>query len=840
MHTTAKTGSAAVGKGIRAGFAILLMLASGTPALAQTPEACRLESLSPAGVRSYLTESWGTLGFALTNPTAEDLEARVLTFYAGDPARQYGRDVWIPAHARLASWFSMGPPLWQVDRNVVELKSLLYDRKRGQEHLNRSPEGQPLHSEIVRFARSEPGTAVMLDADIADASQAAVSPQDEVRAGEIRDLVRLFRQSAGLSTRVNSIKQRFLIPTPEALEGTDHFVLASDRIKDDIVGGQVLRGWLERGGALWILLDRVEPGTVATLLGNVLDYHVVDRTSLTRINVRNGPANPHRAEPQAVEVEEPVDFVRVLAPRHQVLYAIDGWPAAFLMEVGRGRILFTTLGPRGWMRPRLPSEPRSKIPEFPDLPVALTPLEFLAGELHLQRPERPPFTEEELRTQVAEQISYSVVKRATVFLVFGAFFLVLIGLTAALGRKLLLEHMGWLGPVLALGTAGVFIILGERSRSAVPPTVAVVQIADAVPGLNEVETSGSFAVYQPGLASTPIGAEKGGSFDLDLTGLEGRVLRRVRTDLDRWHLENLELPAGIRLASFRQTVRSREPVEATIRFGPQGAEGRVVPGPFQQLEDLLVSTPGAHTVAVRPATDGTFRLREADELQAGELVVGGLLTDRQRTHQRLYKRLLAEPQPRYIANRNLLLAWAEPVDMHFQLAAQARTTGSALLVVPLQFERTPRGTPVTIPGAFVYCQRISSDGRYLPPRMDSRLAASIHLRFQIPDSVLPLNVESARFTLQMVAPAREIEIGAFADGKVVPLRRLTSPHGVEQIEITDRRLLQPDDQGVVHVNVEVGDVHGGHAVQDQWRLDSVGLEIHGRTPDEGKSEHGSR
>src|SRR5437660_5913508 len=86
---------------------------------------------------------------------------------------------------------------------------------------------------------------------------------------------------------------------------------------------------------------------------------------------------------------------------------------------------------------------------------------------------------------------------------------------------------------------------------------------------------------------------------LDTEGLEGRALRRVQTDLDRWHWENLDLPPGVRTGPFRHTVRTAEPVEATVRFGPDGVEGRVTPGPFGRIEDALLSTPGRHVLAAR-------------------------------------------------------------------------------------------------------------------------------------------------------------------------------------------------------------------------------------------------
>jgi hypothetical protein len=569
---------------------------------------------------------------------------------------------------------------------------------------------------------------------------------------------------------------------------------------------------------------------VATLLGNVLEFQVVDRVSLTHVHIRSGPANPHRPDTPVRELQEPVDFVRVLVPRSPVLYTVNGWPAAFRTEVGRGRVLFTTLGARGWMRPRSDSDPQPTFAEFPRLPVPLGPFEFLAREMHPD-PERPLLSTEDLRSYVIQQVSYSVVGRDTLLLVFGVFFLVLTVASVALDRRRLLEHLGWLGPALALAAAGVLIALGESSRNAVPATVAVAQILDAEPGINDVPAAGVLVTYEPSSSTSAIGAEQGGAFDLDMAGLEGRVLRRVQTDPDHWHWENLELPAGMRVAPFRYTVRTPEPVEATVRFGPEGAEGRVTAGPFGQLEDPLLSMLGQHAVAVRLRADGTFRAGSDDELSGGPALLGGLLNDRQRARQGLYQKLLAEPQPGYIAGRHLLLAWAEPVDMHFTLGRPTRTMGSALLTIPLRFERTPPRTRVTVPAAFVDCRRITSDGRSLRPALESRSATQMQLRFEIPASVQPLLVESARLTLKLSAPGREVVVGEEA----APWRRLTSPLGVEHVEVTGPRLLRLDEHGALYVPVTVGEARRGAVSLDLWRLESAGLEVRGRTEDEHES-----
>lgn len=802
---------------------MLLALAVCPTAGAEDPvDRPHLKGVGPVGARPNLTEGWGVLGFTLSNPTDREVEARVLTFYADAPGRQYGRDVRVPARSVLRSWSCVGPPPGPPGRDVVELKSLLYDRTGGHEVLLRSPEGPPLGSHMLRFRRKEPGTVVLLDADVADGSREPPSPAERARAEDARELVRAFRHHALLSDRVNAVPQRFLPPTAEALDGVDHFVLATDRLADDPAGRRTVREWLERGGTLWVMLDLVGPATLGPLLGDVADVRVVDRVSLTRVQFRNGAMNAHRAEVPAAEYEEPVDFVRVLTAGPQVHYTVDGWPAAFVKDVGRGRVVFTALAARGWVRERAAKDPKPRYAEFPKLPVPLVPFEFLAAEIH-PGSDRPPLTADDLREAAVGEIGYSVTGRGTVVAVFGGLFAALAGAAVALGRRGKREHLGWVGPGLALGAAGVFVALGLSSRGAVPPTVAVAQVVDAVPGLDEVQASGVLAVYHPTASTVPVGAERGGDFDLDLSGLEGRVQRRVRTDLDRWHWDDLELPTGVRTAPFRQTLRTDAPVEAVVRFGPDGAEGRVTTGPFGRLEDVLLSTPGRHFLAVAPGADGSFRVNGDDELHGGQLVVGTLLTDRQRARQALYEKLLAEPQPRHVANRGLLLGWAGPADLHFALGADGRK-GEALVAVPLQYERTPPGTRVVVPAAFVDCVRATADGRRFRPTTEAQLAAAMRLRFQIPASVRPLTVDGARLTLHLSAPGREVVVGAVSGRDAVTVRRLQGPVGVERIEV-DPRLMPPDEDGVMTASLVVGEA-GERTV---WRLESAGLELRGRT-----------
>ncbi len=809
--------------------ALALLFAMGQPLLAQKADPQpRLRSLTPDGARSYLSQRPGTLRFGVSNPLPNDLDARVVTFYEDAPDTQYGRDVWLPSKATLWSWFPLGPPPKKTDRGSVELRSYLYDRTGKTERLIRSSEGQPYKSDLLPFEKRDAITTVMLDLDIQDGSGPASTPEQQARADELHEFVRVFRHGIGLSSRLNAINQRFLPPISEAFDGIDQFVLASDRIVNDGDGRRALRGWLERGGHLWIPLDYVSQETVSALLGDVLNLQVVDRVSLTNVLLKTGSRQSYYAETEPRDFEKPVDLVRVLAPGQQIFYTVDGWPAATGADIGRGRVVFTMLGTRGWTRPRTEHETPSKYKEFPLLPVASRAFQYVIDELQV-RTERPLLPEETQRNFVSDQISYKVVNRSWVLLVFSLLFVGLVAGWVALARRSLLEHLGWIGPFLAICAAAIFVGLGARARSAVPPTAAVVQFVDAVPGSDVIPVSGYLGVYQPDVSQIAPGAQQGVDFNLDFTGLTGRVHSRLQEDLNRWHWENIELPPGsVRTGTFQYAIPGSQPIEAVLEFGSEGVEGKFTSGPFHNLEDALLIAPGPRALPATLGPDGSLKAGGADGLQDGQLISAGLLTDRQRSHQDLYEKLLAEPLPHFLANRLLLLAWADPVDMHFVFGQQTRLAGAALLMIPFRFEKTPPGKQITVPNAFVDCRRLGGEGQLLPPANEFRFGVKNQLRFQLPPEVLRMKVEKARLSIKIRAPLRTVDVGVVVSGEEKHLKQLASPFGLEQIEITDPALLPFDKDGRLTVTVDVSNVQG-KAVQDVWYIDWVGMEVRGRT-----------
>ncbi len=771
--------------------------------------------------------------FSVTNWTNQDRLARVLVFFPDRPDVQYGRDVWVPAHSTQSSWMLVGPGSHPKPGQSSEIQMLLYDRTDGTDRLILPPTEERIRARGVLHRRREPFTVIYLDEEVPQDEVLGQLPQPDSRETEAIYLAIGFRHTRTLSEYVPRINARLLPPVEEAFDGIDHFILASNRIARDPAGMQALRRWVEQGGKVWVMLDQIDPDVLAPLLGNALDFQVVDRVSLTSLRVEQlsiGKQTPTLLPLQ--KFERPVDFVRVLLPdNEQAKYTINGWPIWFTRQIGRGKVVISMLGSRGWFRPRMQREPRSPYPNLPSFPMPTAPLEDLGWELHHQE-NVSSFPVEAFRPLLVEEIGYSVLNRGAVVLVFGIFILAVLALGIGLRHSRRPELLGWLAPAVALAAGGVFVAFGETSRRAAPPTEAVSQVVDAVSGKEEAALHGLMAVYQPDSGAAELGVTRGGFIELNDEGLEGQTRRFVLTDLGAWHWENLSLPAGVRMSPFHATVPTAKPIMAVAHFGPTGIEGRVEAGPFEDLSDLLLSTPGGRNLAVQLRPDGTFHSGSEDILPREQYLAGAVLNDRQQQRQNLYREFLKPPRADYLQERNVLLAWAKPIDPHFHIAPQERFVGSALLVVPLRFERPAAGQRVTIPGPLLNYQRILA-GAPTRPLLKSNQNIDMHLRFQLPAEVLPFQLEHAHLSARIDAPSWRVTISGQAEDKFVEIQHVDNPLDLIRIDL-DERYLHLDQGGGLHLNLSISQVGGnelgvGSGMQENWRIEYLELEVSGHS-----------
>lgn len=815
--------------------ALLMLLAVGAAAAQEpAPTKLRLSGMVPGGARTTVTEGWNVLEFTLTNFTDTDRLTRVFVLYEGEPEVQYGRQVWVPAGATVNSWLLAGPAASQRHEKSREIQMLLYDATSGTEELVLPRTDERVRARAVGYSKRETTTTILYDMPPLEEDLPPGQPPPPLTPGEEAAVMsRSFRLNRGLSERVQLLAPGGLPRLTAGFDAVDQVILASNEVADDAAGLRALRRWLLQGGTLWVALDLVDPDRLAPLLGEALDFQLVDRVGLTEFRVAPTMADPAAPPVPVQRHDRPVTLARVLLPAGEIAaHAVGGWPAWFHRRVGAGKVIFTTLGPRGWLRARRAGEPRAPFPTFPDQPVPTEPFGAVCEAVYVPGAVRHDLEASDLEPALAEQIGYTVVPLNAAALVFGVF------LAAALGIGLLLrqtrrpETIGAAAPVLALAAGAAFVVLGGQARDAAPPTDAAAQLVATAPGIDEVALHGMLAAYRSTSGPAELAVTNGGFFEPDLRGLEGRRRRLVVTDFDRWHWEGVALPAGVRFAPFRAAAPANPPPSVVARFGPNGLEGTLEPGPFHGLTDAVLDPAEGRRLAVRLGPDRAFRVGPADVLPAGQYLAGAVLSDSQRRRQELYRHALKRDAGHTGTGPPIVYAWAEPLDLHFTFAPQgARQTGMSLLKLPLRLERPTPGTRITVPGPLVTVRRQLGEN-LTPPTPESSQPAEMDLRFQLPAAALPLEVTRARLSARVDARGRTLTVSGQGDAGRVELHRAESPIDPFTVEIGDARLLRPNATGGLHLHLSIGGAarqgKGARAsAPTKWAIEYLELEVIG-------------
>jgi hypothetical protein len=225
--------------------------------------------------------------------------------------------------------------------------------------------------------------------------------------------------------------------------------------------------------------------------------------------------------------------------------------------------------------------------------------------------------------------------------------------------------------------------------------------------------------------------------------------------------------------------------------------------------------------------DLSFQGGSGDVLPPGQYVAGTLLSDQQQRRQEVYRAFLKRVGHGPREARTLLLGWTRPVDLHFQLATEPRTTGTALVVMPLRLERPAPDTRITVPGPFLPYRRIR-EGISVGLTPEGTNPTDMELRFQLPTEVLPLDLERARILVRIDAPSRRVTISGMGKDGPVEVRHVDNPLDPLRIDVTDKALLRLDPEGGLFVKLEIGaPLKGGN--EEKWILHYIEVEVTGKT-----------
>ena len=206
--------------------ALIFLSISSVHAQEGNPSLLRMSGLRPVGPRTTVTEGWSTLQFDLRNLDAKGRDARVSVFYPERPDVQFARDVWVPAHASLTTWITVGPAPKQKGEFGREIKAVLYERVDGAYRPVLPPGDERVRSQAVPYLKREPTTALY-----ADLPQAKFGKTEPVTLNpDLVTLARIPRYFAGLSDHVSIVPDEYLPPTQESLDAVNVFIVAGNRL----------------------------------------------------------------------------------------------------------------------------------------------------------------------------------------------------------------------------------------------------------------------------------------------------------------------------------------------------------------------------------------------------------------------------------------------------------------------------------------------------------------------------------------------------------------------------------------------------------------------------------
>ena len=89
--------------------------------------------------------------------------------------------------------------------------------------------------------------------------------------------------------------------------------------------------------------------------------------------------------------------------------------------------------------------------------------------------------------------------------------------------------------------------------------------------------------------------------------------------------------------------------------------------------------------------------------------------------------------------------------------------------------------------------------------METKAAATEWLRFQLPRSVLPIELSRATISLTARVPSRSLEVLVVVGGEQVVVTKLSHPIGTYSIDVDRPELLQLDGDGGLSLAIRVSE-----------------------------------
>ena len=766
----------------------------------------------------------------VSNPTENRGEGIVVAIVDGIPDRQSARRLALrPGQSREVDLF-LNIPQSVANKESIDIVTRLYEDSGGTEVIQGA--GQRAEYKFTLTVEKEANFAAFLMDEEELAVPSWYWPQSHP----------LMSYEWAIATRIDSGTPRRVAnmgSSPLPIHQLDWSVLKSAVVADesklqDLAFVDSLRSFVEAGGKLWVMLDRVSPTAIRPLLGTNQLCEDVDAVELQEFTVSViGDSTQIAESDRVVSSEEPLRMRRVLQSGGTVTHEVDGWPAAIWMSVGYGEILLTTLDPAAWVEPRdLSNDPGGN-----SMGVSAYASRIWASRLALEVnvPTRNlPLVAE--TSYPLELMGSRVVPKGWIATGLSVFCLLLLVLGVWRWRAGDLRTIGIAIPTLAIVFSGGMVLATSFTRLDQPESVTRLQLIQVAEDGASAVVREQAAVYLKAGRQMDLSGSVDGAVQID-EGLQSGVQRRTQNGFQTWQLNNVSWPPGF----WRYSSQFRVPtddlkVKAILDSDGLRLELPELPSP---LEDPVLS----YTLGGRMLVGGSGPTRSVDPsltAKDGRWIAGTLISTEQQRRLEIYKQFFA-PGDRKQYLDQVLYGWTDVWPETPGWSQELEKSGSALVALPVELQRPDPMELIDVPHGLVRLQNDESrlgsslafDGQTGEWVRELTSAATANLQLVLPKELVPFEAEYLDLMLNMEAPQRDVQLRIETEQGVVFTQDFNEPSIPWSSRVSDPRVLEAAKDGSLNLILEVSerkDLKQGESSSRSvpWQVNNLEASYRGR------------
>ena len=787
--------------------------------------------VNAGGIGRYVEGRWGMTKAVASNAGTSTQSGLVVITPPGSAGLQYAKTITVPPGASFETSWPVRVGAVQTKLSDFAYLAFPGGVEDGLIHRKTHDEFLPNYSGMVDVNRMLGLTGCLYDRD---------EPTEHINA--TLNLLRVFLITRTQNQKVLTIIAEDLSRQSECLEPLDQLTVTSSSLLNFPHAIASIRAWVQRGGNLWIRLDRTGLDPARTILSDALPLSVVGETTTNHVTLVINPDYRQSLFPtRQVErtFDEPIRYVRVMQTGGDVMWSIDGWPVAIRVPVGRGNVMVTTVDSSVFVERR--ERQRENTPEFQLMPSGEVMQQTMFGNR-----QGSTLRQTDVSEQAASVIGYSIPSQSTAILLTLCFPALLLAVGIWLQRREKGERLIFLLPALAAIVALPAIGIGSLGRRVAPNTVIETGLVHSVPGWNRLVSDGYASVFDVGTNALEVTGADGAILEVesDSTNRSYRQLVWSGFGSSRW--KNLDQPDGIQTFAERSIEPLDRPLSATASFDENGVVGKLDSGGLKETGDVLIAGVGSERMSVILESDGSFHGTPQDVLGNGNYINSRLVTDQQHRRAEIYASVFdTTGRDRAFPETVSLMFWTQSNHESLSIGdATARRERSLLCVHPLRMISPDVGAKFTIPAAFIAVRTTTNaDGQGFSGVYDNakrqwlktETASDSFLECRIPEVCLPFEAETAEINLTIRAGSRTLSLSAGSYDSQTLISTVISPLGKQTITIPPDMIRESLRNGKFYLTLSVSDLenseddHEVSATQDDyWEISQLQFTLTGK------------